>query len=235
MKIIRGIVYWLFACCVPVLLFTSTIRGEVNSINLYEYGFDKYGISQDTGIDSIQLRNVAKQLIDYFDLRTDTPQIIVVRAGEKFRLFNDRELIHLQDVRDLIQLDYRVQIGALFLIILLALILFFVFRVQWRVFLKGIFWGGVITAGLMIVLAVWALIGFEQFFILFHLISFSNAFWMLNPATDYLIRLFPEGFFYDAAALGFGSIILEAFLIIGAILAILKLMPVKKKPVNKGN
>lgn len=100
---------------------------------------------------------------------------------------------------------------------------------------QGDILGGVITAGLMIVLAVWALIGFEQFFILFHLISFSNAFWMLNPATDYLIRLFPEGFFYDAAALGFGSIILEAFLIIGAILAILKLMPVKKKPVNKGN
>lgn len=235
MKIIRGIVYWLFACCVPVLLFTSTIRGEVNSVSLYEYGFDKYGISQDTGIGSLQLKSVAKQLIYYFDKRANTPQIIVARDGEEFSLFNERELIHLQDVRDLIQLDYGVQEGALVLIIIFALILLFVFRVQWRVFLKGLFWGGVITAGLMIVLAVWAVTGFDQFFILFHLVSFSNAFWMLNPATDYLIRLFPEGFFYDAAVFGFGAIILEAFLIIGAILAILKFVPSKKKPLNKGN
>jgi uncharacterized membrane protein len=33
----------------------------------------------------------------------------------------------------------------------------------------------------------------------FHLLSFSNQFWQLNPAKDYLIMLFPGGFWSDAA------------------------------------
>jgi len=39
---------------------------------------------------------------------------------------------------------------------------------------------------------------FDQFFLQFHLLSFANDFWMLNPATDYLIMLFPQGFWFDA-------------------------------------
>ena len=31
----------------------------------------------------------------------------------------------------------------------------------------------------------------------FHLLVFSNDFWQLDPARDYLIMLFPGGFWYD--------------------------------------
>jgi integral membrane protein (TIGR01906 family) len=221
-KFVQKIIYWLFACCLPVLLFTSTICWEVNALKLYEYGFVKYEISQDTDIDSKQLTAVARHLIDYFDLRVDTAQIEVNKNGAKFNLFNDRELIHLEDVRGLIQRDYWVQRGSLLLMAICALALFFGFRSGWRVPVRGLFWGSVITLGLMIFLALWAFFGFERFFILFHLISFSNQYWMLNPATDYLIRLFPEGFFYDAALLGYGVIIFSALIIGGITCGVLK-------------
>jgi integral membrane protein (TIGR01906 family) len=222
-KVIQKIFFWLFACCLPVLLFTTTICWEVNELRLYEYGFDKYEISQDTGIDSQQLTKVAQHLIDYFDLRTDSVQIEVTKNGIKFNLFNERELIHLGDVRSLIQRDYWVQRGIFLLMIICALILFFGFKSGWRTLVRSLYWGSVITLGLMIFLALWALFGFERFFILFHLISFSNQYWMLNPATDYLIRLFPEGFFYDAALLGFGVVILETLIIGGIAWGALKL------------
>jgi len=32
----------------------------------------------------------------------------------------------------------------------------------------------------------------------FHLFSFSNKFWQLDPTRDYLIMLFPGEFWYDA-------------------------------------
>jgi integral membrane protein (TIGR01906 family) len=162
-------------------------------------------------------------LIDYFNLKSDTAQIEVVKGSQKFELFNSRELIHLEDVRNLIQRDYWVQRGAFVLMVICALVLFFGFRSGWRVSVKGLFWGGAITLVLMAVLAFWALFGFEQFFILFHLASFSNDYWMLNPATDYLIRLFPEGFFYDAAMLGYGIVIIEALVISGAAWGALRL------------
>ena len=216
MKIGRGILFWLFACCVPILLFTSTIAWEVNSLKLYEYGFDKYEISRSTGLDSQQLRNVAVHLIDYFDLRTDSAQIEVNKNGVKFNLFNERELIHLQDVRGLIQRDYRVALAVILLMVVFAISLVFGFKSGWLMLFRGLLWGSAITLGLMAILAVWALVGFDQFFILFHMISFTNQFWQLDPARDYLIRLFTEGFFYDAALLGYAIVTLAA-LIIGAV------------------
>ncbi|OGO58577.1 MAG: hypothetical protein A2025_02940 [Chloroflexi bacterium RBG_19FT_COMBO_47_15] len=223
MKIIQNIIYYLFVCCLPALLITSTICCEVNELSLYEYGFDKYEISQDTGIDKIQLRSVAQHLIDYFNLRADTVQITVVKGDEEFNLFNERELIHLSDVRSLIQLDYWVQRGVFLLIVVCALALFFGFRVGWQILVRGLFWGSFITMGLMVALAIWAFFGFERLFILFHLVSFTNEYWILDPARDYLIRLFPGGFFYDAALFGFGAIMLEALLIGGIAFGILRL------------
>jgi integral membrane protein (TIGR01906 family) len=41
-------------------------------------------------------------------------------------------------------------------------------------------------------------VNFEWFFYQFHLISFANDLWQLDPTTDYLIMLFPQGFWYDA-------------------------------------
>jgi len=221
-KVIKKIIYWLFVCCLPVLLVTSTICLEVNELRLYEYGFDKYEISQATGLDSQQLRTVAQHLIDYFDWRTDTAQIVVDRGGDNFNLFNERELIHLEDVRKLIQRDYWVQGGSFLLMVLCALALFFGLNSGWRMLLRGLFWGSLVTVGLMIILALWAFLGFERFFILFHVVSFSNQYWMLDPARDYLIRLFPGGFFYDAALFGYGAVIFEALLVGGLSFGILR-------------
>ncbi|MCX6009340.1 MAG: TIGR01906 family membrane protein [Chloroflexi bacterium] len=229
MKIIKNVVYWLFVCCLPVLLLTSAICWEVNELRLYEYGFDKYEISQTTGIDKLELKRVAQHLVDYFNLKVNTAQVVVGKRGEEFNLFNERELVHLQDVRSLIQLDYLVQRGALLLLITCVLVLFFGFRVGWRMLVKGLSWGSLITVGLMVVLALWAFFGFEKLFILFHLVSFPNEYWMLDPARDYLIMLFPEGFFYDAALLGFGAVMLEALLLGGIALGILKLKAEKRE------
>jgi integral membrane protein (TIGR01906 family) len=231
-KLIQNIIYWLFVCCLPVLLITSTICLEVNELSLYEYGFDKYEISQDTGIDKIQLRRVAQHLIDYFNRRVDTVQIKVIKGGEEFNLFNERELIHLGDVRDLIQFDYWVQRVAFLLMVVFSLALFFGLRVGWRILVRGLFWGSFITMGLVVALALWALFGFERLFLLFHLVSFTNEYWILDPARDYLIRLFPGGFFYDAALFGFGAIMLEALLIGGIAFGVLRLRGCERSEKN---
>ncbi len=51
----------------------------------------------------------------------------------------------------------------------------------------------------MLALGLGALLDFDQLFLQFHRLSFSNQFWQLDPARDYLIMLFPGGFWYDAA------------------------------------
>ena len=95
MKIARSIAFWLIVFCLPLLIMTANIRWGVSEIRLYEYGFDKYQISQATGIDELELRRIAQHLIDYFNLKVDSAQVTVVKGGEEFDVFNERELVHL--------------------------------------------------------------------------------------------------------------------------------------------
>lgn len=41
---------------------------------------------------------------------------------------------------------------------------------------------------------------FSKYFVVFHKIFFSNDLWILDPRTDMLINIVPEGFFFDTAA-----------------------------------
>ena len=61
--------------------------------------------------------------------------------------------------------------------------------------------GGAVTLGLVVLVGLGALAGFERLFPAFHQVSFSNDLWQLNPRTDYLIAMFPEGFFFDSTIL----------------------------------
>ena len=49
----------------------------------------------------------------------------------------------------------------------------------------------------MLALGLGALLGFDRLFRQFHVLSFANDFWMLDPSRDYLIMLFPGGFWFD--------------------------------------
>lgn len=50
-----------------LLIVGNTVCLVTDSSPLYRYGFDKYHISERTGIDQRQLEKVAKILIEYFD------------------------------------------------------------------------------------------------------------------------------------------------------------------------
>ena len=226
MKIAKVVAYWLFIICVPLLLLTSTIRLGVNSMRLYEYGFDRYGVSEDTGIDREQLGNVAKRLVDYFNFRVETPQTMVVIEGEEeIPLFQEddqnRELTHLADVRRLFQFNHRVQLASLAYIIIYSLMslrgkrsnLKRWKRGRWQDLAKGVRNGCALALALIAVLGIASiLIDFEQLFVQFHHVAFDNPWWM---SSGYLPRLFPEQFWQDTAFLGAGVIAAEALLLGG--------------------
>ena len=50
-------------------------------------------------------------------------------------------------------------------------------------------------------------------FLMFHLISFSNDLWQLDPSRHYLIAMFPQNFFFDATVAIAIATIFEALLL----------------------
>jgi integral membrane protein (TIGR01906 family) len=204
----------LFILCLPVLLLMASIGGAVNSLWLYKYGFEKYNVSQTTGLSEVELEKAARGLIGYFNSDEEYISLTVTKDGQPFELFNQREVIHLRDVKGLIWLDYRVLLGTLIYVLGYAgLSLFWRKRRYWRRLAWGVVGGSSITLASMLALGLGTLLGFEQLFLQFHLISFANDFWLLDPTTDYLIMLFPQGFWYDvflfcALATAFGAVVL---------------------------
>jgi integral membrane protein (TIGR01906 family) len=58
-------------------------------------------------------------------------------------------------------------------------------------------WSSGLTFGLLLLVASLSLVDFTELFVRFHELSFRNDFWMLDPRRDYLVILFPEGFWLD--------------------------------------
>ena len=199
MKILGITAKWIFVLCLPVLLLTAGIGWAVNSLWLYEYGFEKYGVSQNTGLAEAELDKAARGLISYFNSDEEYISLTVTRDGKSFKLFNQREAVHLKDVKGLIWLDYRVLLGTLIYFLGYAGVsLFWGKRQYWRRLAWGVVGGSSLTLALMLALGLATRLGFDQLFLQFHLVSFANEFWQLDPAKDYLIMLFPRDFWYDA-------------------------------------
>jgi len=190
---------WVFMLCLPFLLFTASLAWAINSLWLYNYGFEKYGISQATGLSESELEKTAAGLVSYFNSDEEYISLTVIKDGQPFELFNYREIIHLKDVKGLIWLDYWVLLGTLVYVLAYAGVCLFWRRPKyWRHLARGVVGGSGITLGLMLALGLGSLFGFNSLFWQFHVISFtSNDFWLLDPTKDYLKMLFADGYFYD--------------------------------------
>lgn len=103
----------------------------------------------------------------------------------------------MQDVRELFLQGLALRRGAVFVGVLAAA--FLCLKKRQAVLLRMLQWG--IAGVLCTMLGLGALISmdFTKYFTYFHLIFFDNMDWYLNPKTDLLINIVPEGFFRDTA------------------------------------
>lgn len=198
MKIIRIIAQWLFILSLPVLLLTASVSLAANCPWLYTYGFDKYDVGETTGLEGAELEKVAAGLRGYFNSGEENIDLIVLKDGEPFEVFNEREVGHLRDVKGLFRLVYILLLGTGIYALVYAGVSIFWWRDRRRLY-RGLIGGGGLTLVFMLAIGLAAAINFDWLFLNFHLISFANDLWMLDPSTDYLIMLFPRGFWFDAA------------------------------------
>ena len=205
-----------FVVAVLLFLIAFNVRWVINFPPLYSYGFDRYDIPEYTGIERDELISAGRQIRDYFNNDTDLLEInVVVRGIRVGNLYNEREVLHMRDVKGLVQGVYRVsEISALFLLLFIA----GGFALWRRAFLptlgRLLRWSGGTVLGLVLLVGIGSLVGFDRLFLAFHLISFSNDLWQLDPRRDYLIAMFPQGFFLDATLLIAFAIIIQSAVLV---------------------
>ena len=227
MNALRIAAVTVFVTVVPIFLIATTVRLVINFPPLYSYGFDKYNIAAYTGIERKDLLSAAARIRDYFN--NDEELLIIptsVQGVQVNSLYNQREITHMSDVKDLVRGVYLVQtLSALYLLGFAATGIYIWRRAFWPMLARYVSRAGFLTLGIIALVGVGSLAGFDRLFLAFHLISFSNDFWQLDPSRDYLIAMFPQGFFFDATMLIAGLTILEAALLAAVPLALLKYLP----------
>ena len=196
---VAWVVWALFIIAVPLFLITGSITWAFNSPGLYNNGFEKYSISRISGISDSDLRQVGADIRSYINSGNEPLQVRTRIFGTEQELFNDREIAHMRDVKRLV---WGVYILAMVSAIYLAAMVAVGFARQRDRFIgplaKRAIYGGGLTLALLVVFGLSALVNFESLFIKFHQLSFANDFWQLDPRTDYLVRIFPDGFWVDA-------------------------------------
>ena len=76
-------------------------------------------------------------------------------------------------------------------------------------------YGSGLTLGIVLLAGIGSLAGFDRLFLAFHLVSFANDLWQLDPRRDYLIAMFPQAFFFDATMLIAVAASVQAALLVG--------------------
>jgi integral membrane protein (TIGR01906 family) len=210
-KLFKYLTSVIFVICIPALLLSASLAWGFNSAWLYNYGFQKYNVSQDTGLSAQELDKTAHGLINYFNSTQEYINIQVTAQGKTFSLFTEEEQIHFKDVKALIWLDYEVLLVTL----ILALLYFFIFYF-WqkgrfrRLFFKSLLWGSGLSIVLIGAIGIASFFDFDALFLQFHYLAFTNMFW---SAEGYMLRLFPGGFWYDAFFIMIGIMALLAIAI----------------------
>jgi integral membrane protein (TIGR01906 family) len=136
------------------------------------------------------------------------------RTLEQFKalgVYDEREIKHMVDVRDLVD---KVKVGLPMLAILIIVSLGALARQKESRALaaRGLLNGAILTIGLFVAIGLFAAIGFQTFFTLFHKVFFEGDTWLFNY-TDSLIQFYPLPFWLATSLALVATTIVEAIII----------------------
>ena len=196
------ILSWLVTIIIPMALLGLAIRVLLLPVfyqieyNMPYFPPDEYGF---TKADRLKW---APYAVNYLINSADISYLGDLKFEDGSPLYNERELSHMQDVKNVTQGALRLWYLSLALLAVLGIWAWF--GGWWQYYLLGLQRGGWLMVGLAILIGTIVLVGiavnpnvFDEFFVLFHSLFFEGNSWLFY-FSDTLIRLFPIRFWEDA-------------------------------------
>jgi integral membrane protein (TIGR01906 family) len=213
---------WVLVISIPLFLllsnlylfFSPSFPAGIPSYIDYEYSKGSWPLPP--RYDDQERREVVKAVL-YYLRSPEEISYLGALADEEGPLFNERELIHLIDVKVLVRRALLLHGVLGFLIVGAVVILFFCPEGR-RALPDSLLQGSLLTFLLFGLVGLFAAFGFDTFFVRFHRTFFAGDSWIFS-SYDTLIQLFPLPFWFDAAISWVGLTLGEAAILgVGAYL-----------------
>lgn len=181
---------WLLAI---LALLMASLRGTINSRDYFYKTYEEMGMEARIGIPPADCADAMMAMVGYMEGERDTIQLTVRENGRAVPMFNQQEIDHMVDVRNLYQAFCWVEyVGLGALAVLLALLAASrrgggLARAVRRGWLLALLVFGCLLAGL----GVYAAVDFNGFWTRFHYIFFTNDLWLMDYAACRMIRICP--------------------------------------------
>lgn len=189
-------------CAVMTGILLSVIFALAFNRGFYSYEYQKGDQAASIGMSDKDLMKATDTLLDYLENKRDNIRVTAEISGTKTEVFNERETLHMVDVKNLYQNAVHVRNILLVCGIVILIFLCVKNRNQWHMILSEGYRHGMTLILLVVVfILIWAVADFYDFWMDFHYLFFDNDLFLLDPNTSIMINMFPETFFSDLVIL----------------------------------
>lgn len=166
--------------------------------SFYAYEYKTNGQAEKIGMSDEDLMNSTTTLLDYIQGKRDNIIVEATVDGNLIDVFNERETLHMVDVKALFQKADIARNVLLWGGFVLLIIVLKKNRNGWLSLLRDTYRYSLLNLGIFIgTLGIWAAVDFYDFWVDFHYLFFKNTLFFLDPNTSIMINMFPENFFFD--------------------------------------
>ena len=208
--------YKVISALAGLALFLSLLLTSIDLLcfnrSFFHWQYSLNHTAESIGISEDGLMNATNALLDYMQDKRDDIKVIEVVNGSEREIFDERETLHMVDVKNLYLNAMKIRTILLVGSIAILTLLVFTHHNQSYTILSNVYRNGLLFLGSIIFfIAIYAIVDFNGFWMNFHYVFFDNDLFLLDPNISIMINMFPSNFFF---AVVFGIILLFVSIVI---------------------
>lgn len=181
-----------------ICLITGFEIATYGNYGFYEKEYEKYQVTEALDMEMDDVMIVTKYMMSYLKGKEETLSIESTIEGKQQDFFNEQDRFHMGEVQNLFLKGILLRRIAMVILVAAFLLLRWQEKEEWKGRLAKVYeWTLGVTVLLFGVLGISISMNFSRCFTIFHEIFFDNDLWLFDARTDYMIRMLPEGFFFD--------------------------------------
>lgn len=194
MKLLNNILKYFVSFSIIIATLLTVIDFCCFDRDFYYTQYKQNNTREIVKTDDDNLMYITNNLLDYLKDINDDINITYLKNGIKTNVYQEIELIHMSDVKDLYQNVILLR-NVLLIFIIIGILYFISKDISFR---NEFNYSVILSLIIIIIIVINCIIDFNSFWFSFHKIFFTkNDYWLLDPNTCILVNLFTSDFFFS--------------------------------------